>query len=508
MPRRSDGSPPWYASVGPATSAAPAVPSGLDRSVPTPFGRALRAFAHAHDGVTAPRWLLQVGLLAGVMVAGVTVGHQPGLGVAVSAALIVAPAIVQLARRREWSAVATAALGLACAGVVVVRAAEWVVLLCALAAAALCAVAVARARTPLGLVLALPSLAPACARAVRWVSRGLAERARERGGDTRRMVRTVVVTAVLLIVFTSLLASADAVFATLVPTADLALLPRRLAVAAVAALLVLSTVSVVVRRPVWSRMRIRRPGAVDGPHWYVPVLGVGAVLVLFLLTQVVTAVGGDAYVMRTAGLTYAGYARTGFGQLVAVTALTLAVIAGFARRAPRAGRGAPRAVRASLALLCVGALGVVVTALVRMELYVRAYGLTELRLLATTGEIVMGVLLLAVLVAVIRWRGRWLPLAAVRVAGMAVLGLALLNPEAMIVQHNTQQLEIPVDVVHLQQLSADAVPVVDALPDPLRSCLLGAREEVGGDGLWGWNLARARAAQVDDVAHATCAGVG
>lgn len=490
-----------------------AAPPGLDRSAPTLFGRAIRAFAHGHDGVAAPRWLLGVALLAGVVVAGVTVGHRPGLGVAVSAALVVAPALVQLVRRREWSGVVTAALGLACAGVVAVRAAEWVVLLCALAAAALCAVAVARARSPLGLVLALPTMAPAASRAVRWVSRSLAARVRERGGDTGRLLRTVLLTAVLLTVFTSLLASADAVFATLVPTADLALLARRLVVAAVAVLLVLGTVGVVARRPVWSRMRTRRPGVVEGAHWFVPVLGVGAVLVLFLLTQVVTAVGGDAYVMRTAGLTYAGYARAGFGQLVAVTALTLVVVAWFARRAPRTGRGAPRAVRASLALLCLGALGVVATALVRMHLYVQAYGLTELRLLATTGEIVMGVLLLAVLVAVIRWRGRGLPLAAVRVAGLAVLGLALLNPEAMIVRHNTRELEIPLDVFHLQRLSADAIPEIDALPEPLRTCLLDMHDATlpgvqDGDGVWGWNLARQRAAAVDPVEHGSCAGVG
>lgn len=134
-----------------------------------------------------------------------------------------------------------------------------------------------------------------------------------------------------------------------------------------------------------------------------------------------------------------------------------------------------------------------------MSLYVTAYGLTELRLLATAGEIVMGVILLLVMAAGVRWRGGWLPLAAVRVIAAGLLALAIANPDALMVRDNTQAQEAPVDVWHLSGLSADAVPAVDALDEPLRSCLLAAQQPAADGSIWSWNLARERAARIDDV---------
>ena len=48
---------------------------------------------------------------------------------------------------------------------------------------------------------------------------------------------------------------------------------------------------------------------------------------LFVAVQLAVLFGGDGYVRATAALTYAEYARSGFAQLVAVAALTLAVAA-------------------------------------------------------------------------------------------------------------------------------------------------------------------------------------
>src|SRR5690606_36158784 len=94
----------------------------------------------------------------------------------------------------------------------------------------------------------------------------------------------------------------------------------------------------------------------------------------FVLVQVGALVGGHGYVRRTAGLSYAEYARQGFGQLLAATALTLVVVAVAARRAPRETSGDRSAVRAALGVLCLGTLGVVASALRRMALYVDAFG--------------------------------------------------------------------------------------------------------------------------------------
>ncbi len=59
-------------------------------------------------------------------------------------------------------------------------------------------------------------------------------------------------------------------------------------------------------------------------------LALGALIALFaafVALQLATLFGGHEHVLRAAGLTYAEYARQGFGQLIAAAALTLAVIA-------------------------------------------------------------------------------------------------------------------------------------------------------------------------------------
>ena len=82
----------------------------------------------------------------------------------------------------------------------------------------------------------------------------------------------------------------------------------------------------------------------------------------------------SAHVLDTAGLTYAEYARSGFAQLLAVAALTFAVIAAARRWAAAA------AAAALLAALCVLTLVVLASALKRLGLYEETYGFTRLRL--------------------------------------------------------------------------------------------------------------------------------
>ncbi|WP_420111744.1 DUF4153 domain-containing protein [Pseudactinotalea sp.] len=469
---------------------------------PGPVARAVTRFMAVH---ASP---LPLPLTAGVLGVGVTVavlvvGHRPGLGLALAVPLMWVPAVPALVRRRAWSVLLTASLAVALGAVAAVRDAEWVVALSLLAAFALSAVAAAGARSPLGLALAVPTVPIAATRGVRWFARGLSAIVAGGRAEALRWVRTAALTLVILGVFAVLLASADAVFATLLPSLDLRSLPAQILVGAFAVMAALAIASLAQRRPPWSVVRMPRPEPRRRVEWYLPVLALDALMLAFLLTQVVAAAGGDRYVRQVIGLSYAAYARQGFGQLVAVTALTLAVVAWFARRAPRAERSDRIGTRAALGVLCVSALGIVATALFRMSLYVQAYGLTELRLLATAGEIVMGAAVVLVLVAGVRWRARWLPLAVVRVAGVAMLALALLNPDALMVRYNTQAQDAPLDAWHLEHLSADAVPAIAALDDPLRSCLLRGYSVPAATSIWEWNHARAQARAVDDVTNRT-----
>ena len=166
-------------------------------------------------------------------------------------------------------------------------------------------------------------------------------------------------------------------------------------------------------------------------------LALDAMVLLFVTVQVGALFGGHDHVLETEGLTYAEYAREGFAQLVVVTALTLVVVAVAARRAPRETATDRLLSRLALGALCLGTLGVVASALRRMDLYVEAFGLTRLRVFVTVTEIALAAIFVLLLVAGIRWRGGWLPRAALQVVGVAMLGLALVNPDAQIVRHNT-----------------------------------------------------------------------
>lgn len=154
--------------------------------------------------------------------------------------------------------------------------------------------------------------------------------------------------------------------------------------------------------------------------------------------------------------------------------------------------------RAGLGVLCLGALGVVASALRRMDLYVDAFGLTRLRIFVVVVELVMAAVLVLVLVAGVRWRAGWLPRAVVQVAAVAMLGLALVNPDAQIVRHNMAAgpEAQPLDIGYLQGLSADAAPAMAALDEPWASCLLAGRRVDPAHSPAEWNLGRERAARL------------
>jgi hypothetical protein len=228
-------------------------------------------------------------------------------------------------------------------------------------------------------------------------------------------------------------------------------------------------------------------------EWAVPLGLLTLLFAAFVTVQLTVLFGGDRHVLATAGLTYAEYARGGFWQLCVVTVLTLAVLAGAAHRAPRdtaADRTLIRLVLGSLTLL---SLVIVASALSRMRAYIGAYGLTELRLLVACCEGWFGVVLVMVLVAGLRLRATWLPRTAIAVGVLALVVLAVANPDRLIAESNLHRPHQGHDLMYLAGLSPDAVPALLGLAPGERSCVLGIMHGRLGDdpGDWrGWNLAR------------------
>jgi hypothetical protein len=205
-------------------------------------------------------------------------------------------------------------------------------------------------------------------------------------------------------------------------------------------------------------------------------------------------------VLDTAGLTYAEYARGGFGQLVVVTLLTLSVVAATVRWAPRATLRQRVTLRVLLGVLALLTLVIVASALYRLHLYEEAFGFTRLRLFMNAFELWLGTLVVLVLVAGVRLRAAWLARAVVATAAVGLLTLGALNPDGFVAERNVDRYLATgkLDVYYLQGLSADAVPVVDRLPEPMRSCVLGGMRAATWPtgGLGGWNVGRSRAADL------------
>lgn len=236
-------------------------------------------------------------------------------------------------------------------------------------------------------------------------------------------------------------------------------------------------------------------------------IALGAVNLLFaafVLVQFRYLFGGAALVESTPGLTYADYAREGFGQLAFAAALVLPLLLA-ADWLFRPGTDGPRRLVPALGWTLLGLLGVVVASAVqRVRVYQDAYGLTESRFYALVflGWIALAALWLGLTVLRGR-RERFAPVALLSVVAM-VGGLQIANPDARIASYNLSRTGIEVDGAYLASLSADAVPtLIERLPAaPLEAqCVLAERlldrwldrEPLDGRS-WNASVARARRA--------------
>ncbi|MBN9099206.1 MAG: DUF4173 domain-containing protein [Pseudonocardia sp.] len=395
-------------------------------------------------------------------------------------------------------------VAVALSGVAAVRDAGWLVGFCMLAACAAGSLAVA-GRSFRSVVRGAVAVPLGALRSPLWVGRGLRAMRRTTGG--LRLVASLLVGLGLLAVFGPLLASADPAFgevlAGLVPTLDGGAVPGWVVRFGLGAAGVVGA-GFLLAAPPTAPPPPERVSRLRTVEWGLPVGLLAGLFALYVATTLPSLFGLDAHVRDTSGLTYAEYARSGFWQLLAVTVLSLLVIVLGSRWASPA---APLWTRGLLGALAGLTLVIVASALTRIWLYQQVYGFTLLRLLVLTCELWLGAGFVMMLVSVLRLR----PVRYARgmlAAGIgALLALAVLDPERFVAEHNVDRYAATgrIDVEYLSGLSADAVPALQRLPEPLRSCALApiaARLGPVEEGGWrSTNLSRAGARA--DLAAAT-----
>lgn len=371
-----------------------------------------------------------------------------------------------------------------------------------------------RELTSIGAAVRAGALALHSLRSAGFLAQPIAAAVRERqplppGSTLRALGRGLVLAAPVVLVLGVLLASADAVFASVVrvrlPSAGLAEHAALIVTGALlGATLLRSTASAPPPVPGGAAWRLGTTEAAT-------VMGlVAALYALFAAVQLVALAGGADHVLRTAGLTYAEYARSGFFQLLAAAAMTLGLLWAIGLVA---GGASDRRLLVLAEVVVALTLMIVLVAVRRLHLYEAAFGLTMLRFMALVACAWLAIVL--VLVGIDRAReGRpaVAPLGSVTAALGLLVMLNVANPEAIVVRRNVDALARTgrLDVDYLTSLSDDAVPAVveqlAAVPGPRREqlrtalCISAADRPATGTGM-GFSWARARA---EAALHRVC----
>lgn len=331
------------------------------------------------------------------------------------------------------------------------------------------------------------------------------------------LVRGLLLAAPVVAVLAALLASADAVFASRLTDLSLALpQPEE----ALGRLLLALVVAYAAAGGLWhlSQRSDRRvlgeqpvPRLLGFPEAATVLVSVNVLLAGFVAVQLRYFFGGQEALLAE-GLTYAEYARRGFGELLFVAAISLALhlaLAGLTRRETSPQRWAFTVLVAVLTGLV---LVILVSAFQRLLLYEEAFGFTRLRTVVHVFMVWLGLLVVALLGLQLADRVRMFLLAGL----VAVVGFAgtlnVLGVDALIARHNlaraTQGAEL--DAAYLAGLSTDAVPelagALSELDGPLASQVagvLGCLRERHETGDWrSFQLADARARSAFDAVPA------
>jgi hypothetical protein len=329
--------------------------------------------------------------------------------------------------------------------------------------------------------------------------------ARRGGAVTGSVVRGLLLAAPIVAVLGVGLATADAVFASLVQVdLDLSGAVPHLFVLVGAAWVSIGWFVLATRPPVRPAPSTLRIGSVEA---LVVMTGLCALYAVFAAAQLLVARRGPDYVQQATGLTYADYARSGFFQLLWVAGATAVVLLVLSTATRPAGVGVDRLLRGTGVLAAAFTLVVVHAALVRLGLYEDAFGATLLRVAASTTAWWLAAVFVVIgasfLVPATRSRA-WLPTALGCVTLATVVMVNVIDPEHRVVAHNLDRASDgeSFDVSYALALSADSVPVLlDGLQDldaTDASWALGelcARHQAGPTR---WSVAELRAARLLD----------
>ncbi len=191
----------------------------------------------------------------------------------------------------------------------------------------------------------------------------------------------------------------------------------------------------------------------------VPITVLSLVSILYLAFSVIQIlylfIGGFTL---PRGVTYAEYARSGFFQLMFVSALNLIVVLVMKKYVLRS-----RILDGLLLLICACTYIMIASSAIRMIMYIREYRLTYDRILVLVVLLTLAVLFAGVMIFVIKESFPFMQFAVAAVC-LLYMVFAFANVDRIIASYNLNHMgsdKYHQDLYYISELSADAAPVIE-----------------------------------------------
>ena len=201
-------------------------------------------------------------------------------------------------------------------------------------------------------------------------------------------------------------------------------------------------------------------GFLGGTETGVILLSVNILFAVFLAVQFRYFFGGTTNISET-GYTYSEYARRGFGELIAVSIISLLLYVLLGTVARKEKQSSIRLFTVLSSLLMGQVIVILVSAFQRLLLYEHAYGFTRLRTYSHVFMVWLAVLLAAAIVLeIFHRRGNFALALLVMTFGFG-LTLGILNVDSTVVRLNVLRTDVQeLDGEYIKSLSTDAVPAM------------------------------------------------
>lgn len=324
----------------------------------------------------------------------------------------------------------------------------------------------------LGLLKSLLSSVPAFSGALGKAGKSLQFSDTHSRGKVLAIVRGLVISVPLLLVFGKLFVDADAAFERLI--GDLFNWDISELFVHLCWIILCGAIAGGLLYRVLISNELAEPTYRHSPKFSLGIIEVAVVLFMlnllfigFIGTQISYFFGGSEMVTATQSLTISAYARRGFFELVTVTLLILPLLLLSHWLLRVASPRDPRIFNGLAGTLVAMLFVVMASAIHRMYLYQNSYGLTELRLYTTVFMGWLALVFLWFMHTVLRGERVRFAFGALAAGFAIIILLDAINPDGLIVRINTGRAIAgkEVDICYLATLSDDAIPrIIDALP--------------------------------------------